>query len=311
MLGVILVYVFAVRPSEEHLHELNVRVSRLDRTMQKLTRATDTIDGTVDLLTQLERQKELTDQVKVVAEMNEKLKAQFCRLSAMSLDIHEAEVTLDRITSLHHRVADHYPVALKAEQTFNQAANLQSQILLSGNDFRRADVALTDLLHMQKQIVQQSDSARMADQVLSNILAMQNDLVANQNRTQKARLVADNMIQIEADLICQMGDSQFAVQSLEQLLTMQKQLNRAGNTMEDGQSILGELLAQERNLKPSSSPSSQVDPWKVIQTVVSQTLPKQVLPINSQELFRLANRLTQDAPPYVADLVAPAASEVR
>lgn len=311
MLGVILVYIFAVRPSEEHLHELNIRVSRLDRTVEKLTKATETVDGTVDLLSQLAKQKELTQQVQVVAEMNEKLKAEFSRLSAMNLEIYEAEVALDRVASLHSRVADQYPMALKAEQAFNQLANLQSQALLSQNDSRRANASLADLLNLQQRLVQQAEDARLADLVLKNVFAMQDDLVAGQDRTEKARRVANNMIQIEADLICQTEDSQFAVQSLDQLLTMQRQLNRAGRTTEVGPSIVGELVAQGENLKRNLSPSSPVNPWRVLQTLAKQMTPQQLLPINPSELQRLANHLTQGAPPYVADLVAPVAAKVR
>lgn len=311
MLGVILVYVFAVRPSEEHLHELNIRVSRLDRTVEKLTKAKETVDGTVDLLSQLAKQKELTEQVQVVADMNEKLKAQFSRLSTMNADIHEAQVALDRIASLHTRVSDQYPVAIQAEQAFNQLVNLQSQVLLSQKDSRLASSSLSDLLHLQQRIVQQAEDARLADMVLKNVFAMQDDLIDGQHLAEKARRVANNMIQIETDLICQTEDSQFAVQSLDQLLTMQRKLNRAGRTMEDGQSLVGELLAQGQNLKPSSSPSSLASPWHALQTLAAQMAPKRLLPMSSSELHRLADHLSQGAPQYVADLVAPTAAEVR
>lgn len=311
MLGVILVYIFAVRPSEEHLHELNIRVSRLDRTVEKLTKATETVDGTVDLLSQLAKQKELTEQVQVVADMNEKLIVQFSRLSAMNLDLHKSEVTLDRIASLHGRVAQQYPNAIQAEQAFNQLANLQSEILLTQKDSRQANASLADLLNLQERIVQQAGNARLADLVLKNVFAMQDELVAEQDRTEKARRVANNMIQIEADLICQTEDSQFAVQSLDQLLTMQRKLNRAASTMEDGQSIVGELLARGRSLKQASSPSSRVDPLRVLQTLATQMKPKYLFPMNPSELQRLADRMTQSAPRYVADLVVPNGAEVR
>ncbi|GAA4419826.1 hypothetical protein [Bremerella cremea] len=301
ILGVILVYIFAVRPSEEQLHDLNIRVSRMDRSVEKLGKAAKTITGTNDLLVSLEQQKDLAQRVSTI---NDKLLAQFARLSKIELAMNDAEVTLDRIASLHDRVAQQYPAAIQAENVFNQSASLNSQLILAQDDVRRAKLTLADLVNMQNNVLLQAEHSKRADLVMSNIFAMQRELAENASRTEKARRVADQMIQIEADLICQTGDSQFAVQSLEQLLTMQKQLNRAGRTMEDGQSTVGELVAREQNPQPASSPSSLGAPWKAVQSLTTQ---QRLLPINAVELQRFVKHLTQDAPPYVADLVAPAA----
>lgn len=308
ILGVVLVYVFAVRPSEEQLHDLNIRVSRLDRSVEKLSKAATTVSGTNDLLASLEEQKQLTQRVSAV---NDQLLAQFQRLTAMELAMHEAEVTLDRISSLHDRVASQYPAAIQAEHAFNQSANLNSQLILAQGDVRKAKLTLADLVNLQDRLVLQAQQAKQADLVLQNVFAMQQDLVDGQSRTKKARQVANDMIQIEADLICQMGDSQFAVQSLEQLLTMQKQLNRAGRDMEEAQTTVGELLARLGSPTPASSPSSSVSPWKVIQSLSSQVSQQRLLPMNQSELHRLAEHLTQGAPPAVAELVAPSAAKVR
>ena len=241
ILGVILVYIFAVRPSEQQLHDLNIRISRLDRTVERLSKAAKTVTGTNDLLTSLKQQKEMADQLSMI---NDKLVAQFDRLSKIEVAMNDADVALDRISSLHDRVADQYADAIEAETVFNQAANLNSQLILAQGDVLRARSTLADLVNMQNQVLVHAEHSKQANLVLNNIFAMQDDLVDGQARTDKARQVADNMIQIEADLICQSGDSQYAVQSLEQLLTMQKQLNRAGLKMEDGQPSVGELMVR-------------------------------------------------------------------
>lgn len=308
ILGVVLVYVFAVRPSEEQLHDLNIRVSRMDRTVEKLSKAASTVGDTNDLLATLEEQKRLTQRVSAV---NDQLLAQFQRLTSMELAMHEADVTLDRISSLHNRVADQYPSAVQAEHAFNQSANLHTQLILAQGDVRKAKLTLADLVNLQDRLVLQAEQAKQADLVLENVFAMQQELVEGQSRTEKARRVADHMIQIEADLICQSGDSQFAVQSLEQLLTMQKQLNRAAHEMEDAHSTVGEFLARLGSPTPALSPSSHASPWKVIKSLANQVSQQRVLPMNAVELHRLAEHLTQGAHPAVANLVAPNAAKVR
>lgn len=293
--GVLLVYFVAVRPSKENISTLELRVSRLDRTLKELVDIKGSVGTTNDLLSSLKNQAELTqhatESLKQSKLLNERIVSAASRtnqahmslsrltrlndeiqrhsdkvdgsLNALSalghvqdtlihqdgltsaslaaltnvdilrtkvLDMQqqltEAEVALDRMSSLHSRMTNEYDSALNAESTANQWMNMQDQLLIVGTDIPAASRALTDLVRLKDKTLLHAEEARQADFVLDNILEMPADLLeyaADQdlamashtlqsmikvldktleqaNTARHADLVLDNMLQLHQDL---------------------------------------------------------------------------------------------------------------
>ncbi|MEX2357436.1 MAG: hypothetical protein WEE51_03840 [Pirellulaceae bacterium] len=222
LLGVAVVYLIAVRPSQRQVASLEIQISRLDRNMDRLVDARGGAEEAHDLLSLLRAQGDLAAEARqVVADqallqegliaqsdqvyagldaigMLEHLQTRLRHQQGMTAESLAAMAAIDRLNSKVGTIRGRLP---ETEVSLDRIANLHDRLRDQYPSALEAEDVVNQFLNVQSQLLMAQRQSKAAGQGLGALVRLQEKLLQEADQARSADLVLDNVIAMQREML--------------------------------------------------------------------------------------------------------------
>jgi hypothetical protein len=203
-----------VGPLKGRLDGIQSRLELADGDMKKLVASRDSVWKTNDLLTSLQSQTRMTDQLKV---------------------------SLSEIQTLREQITTESRSTAEAIAALDGLLNLQNQLVSSQSTTHQASQEIDAIRQLQEKIVQSSGQTEVASNSLDGIVSLQNRVIAASNGYEDASRSIGNLADLTQKLVSQSQDLQIASRKFDEFVGLKNSIQSASEGMELAQNSVRQL----------------------------------------------------------------------
>lgn len=236
LLGVVVVYMIAVRPSQRQMASLEIQVARLDRNMDRLVDARGGAEEAQDLLSLLRAQGDLAAEARqvvanqallqegILAQSNqvyagldaigmlEHLQTRLRHQQGMTAESLAAMATIDRLNSKVGSIRGRLP---ETEVSLDRIANLHDRLRDQYPSALEAEDVVNQFLNVQSQLLMAQQESKAAGQGLGELVRLKEKLLQQADQARSADMVLDNIIAMQQEMVEISNQSTLAKLSIE------------------------------------------------------------------------------------------------
>jgi len=279
LLGVVVVYMIAVRPSQRQVASLEIQVARLDRNMDRLVDARGGAEDAHDLLSLLRAQGKLAAEARrVVADqallqegliaqsnqvyagldaigMLEHLQTRLRHQQGMTAESLAAMATIDRLNSKVGSIRGRLP---ETEVSLDRIANLHDRLRDQYPSALEAEDVVNQFLNVQSQLLMAQRESKAAGQGLTELVRLKEKLLQQADQVRSADLVLDNTLAIPQELaaVAQSAELANAIASLERLTATLAKVSEHADDARRADLVLDNIIAMQREMVEISNRST-------------------------------------------------------
>jgi hypothetical protein len=157
----------------------------------------------------------------------------------------EAEVALDRLASLQHRIADSSQTLTGTETLLNDVDSLHRHLLNTAALHNEAHLVAEDLIDLSETLVSQSDETEAAHVALGGLLDMRDQLVADSTDIAQSRSTLTELVRLKDDVLAQTNSISDAIVTLERTVDLTEQFQEASRSFDNVRRWLTDVILME------------------------------------------------------------------